>query len=66
MSMISDRQVKKRGWFRRGPWEMGATVMIVLGIVMMMQPFSLWFYSHSFLVILIGTISFIIFSHFPE
>jgi hypothetical protein len=52
--------------FRRGPWEMLATVLIALGVVMLMQPFSLGLYSYSFLVTLIGTVMFIITSHFPE
>ena len=28
--------------FRRGPWEMLATILIALGVVMLMQPFALW------------------------
>jgi hypothetical protein len=52
--------------FRRGAWEMLATVLIALGVVMLMQPFSIGLYSYSFLVTLIGTVMFIITSHFPE
>ena len=52
--------------FRRGPWENAATALIGLGVVMLMQPFALWLYSHSFVVILVGTIGFVIVSHFPE
>ena len=52
--------------FRRGPWEMLATILIALGVVMLMQPFFLWAYSWSFLVTLAGTVMFIITSHFPE
>jgi hypothetical protein len=33
---------------------------------MLMQPFSLWLYGWSFTAILIGTIGFVIVSHFPE
>jgi hypothetical protein len=51
---------------RRGPWENLATVLIALGVVMLMQPFVLWAYTWSFLVTLIGTVMFIITSHFPE
>jgi hypothetical protein len=51
---------------RRGPWEMFATILIALGVVMLMQPFFLWAYTWSFLVTLIGTVMFIIVSHFPE
>ncbi|MES2335228.1 MAG: hypothetical protein V4551_11205 [Pseudomonadota bacterium] len=51
---------------RRGPWEMLATILIALGVVMLMQPFVLWAYTWSFLVTLVGTVMFIITSHFPE
>ena len=51
---------------RRGPWEMLATILIALGVVMLMQPYFLWAYTWSFVVTLIGTVMFIITSHFPE
>ncbi len=51
---------------RRGPWEMLATILIALGVVMLMQPFFLWAYTWSFVVTLVGTVLFIITSHFPE
>jgi hypothetical protein len=51
---------------RRGPWENLASVLIGLGVVMLMQPFALWAYTWSFLVTLVGTVMFIITSHFPE
>lgn len=51
---------------RRGPWEMVASVLIALGVVMLMQPFALWAYTWSFLVTLAGTVMFIVVSHFPE
>jgi drug/metabolite transporter (DMT)-like permease len=51
---------------RRGPWEMLATILIALGVVMLMQPFFLLAYTWSFLVTLLGTLMFIIVSHFPE
>ena len=52
--------------FRRGPWEMVATILIALGVFMLMQPFVLWAFTHSFIVTLVGTVMFIIVSHFPE
>jgi hypothetical protein len=52
--------------FRRGPWEMLATILIGLGVFMLMQPFFLWAFTWSFIVTLIGTVMFIITSHFPE
>ncbi|MBI1417927.1 MAG: hypothetical protein GC146_11950 [Limimaricola sp.] len=51
---------------RRGPWEMLATILIALGVVMLMQPFVLILFTWSFLVTLAGTVMFIIVSHFPE
>jgi hypothetical protein len=52
--------------FRRGPWEMVASILIALGVVMLMQPYFLWAYTYSFFVTLSGTVMFIIVSHFPE
>jgi uncharacterized membrane protein YjjP (DUF1212 family) len=51
---------------RRGPWEMVASILIAVGVVMLMQPYVLWAYTYSFIVTLIGTVMFIIVSHFPE
>jgi hypothetical protein len=51
---------------RRGPWEMLASILIGLGVVMLMQPFALWAFTYSFVVTLVGTVMFIITSHFPE
>ena len=51
---------------RRDAWEMVASVLIALGVVMLMQPLSLTLYSCSFLVTLVGTVMFIVVSHFPE
>jgi hypothetical protein len=55
-----------RRWLRRDPWENAASIVIGLGVVMLMQPFSLWLFGHALVVILIGTIGFVIVSHFPE
>ncbi len=52
--------------FRRGPWEMVASILIAIGVVMLMQPFVLSIYTYSFIVTLVGTVMFIIVSHFPE
>ena len=51
---------------RRGPWENLATILIGLGVVMLMQPFSATAYAHSFVTILAGTLLFAVVSHFPE
>jgi hypothetical protein len=51
---------------RRGPWELLASVLIAIGVVMLMQPFALWAFTYSFIVTLVGTVLFIIVSHFPD
>ena len=52
--------------FRRGAWELLATILIVAGVCMLMQPFVLWAFTYSFVTTLVGTVMFIIVSHFPE
>ncbi len=52
--------------FRRGPWEGVACTVIVVGVFMLMQPFALVLYTYSFITILVGTVMFIVVSHFPE
>ena len=52
--------------FHRGPWEMVATILIALGVFMLMQPYVLVAFTYSFLVTLVGTVIFIVVSHFPE
>ncbi len=52
--------------FLRRPWENAASIAIALGVVMLMQPFSAWLYNKSFVVLLVGTIGFLIVSHFDE
>lgn len=66
MSAGAGTTAKRRRWFRRGPWENAAAVLIVAGIVMMMQPFSILLYTYSFITILTGTLGFVVVSHFPE
>jgi hypothetical protein len=56
----------KRRFFRRGPWEAGAIGLIGIGVVMLMQPFSLSLYGYSFVTILAGTLGFVVVSHFPD
>jgi hypothetical protein len=67
---MSTKLVTKRGrfarWFRRGPWENGATALIGVGIFMLVQPFSIDLYGYSFVTILAGTLGFVAVSHFPS
>ena len=69
MSAELHRPTQRAGigrFFRRAPWEAGATAVIALGVVMLMQPFSLALYGWSFLVILAGTLGFVVVSHFRD
>jgi hypothetical protein len=66
MSTLPPKEANTRRWFRRGPWENLASCLIGVGVVMLMQPLSLSLYSYSFSVILLGTVMFVIVSHFPE
>jgi hypothetical protein len=50
--------------FRRGAWEMLASILIAIGVVMLMQGIAIWLYTYSFIVTLVGTVMFIIVSHF--
>jgi len=51
---------------RRGPWEALATVLIALGVFMLMQPFVMWAFTYSFVTTLVGTVMFIVVSHFRD
>lgn len=66
MNLSARKPSALRRLFRRGPWEAAATTAIAAGVVMLMQPFSIALYGYSFSVILIGTVGFVIVSHFPD
>jgi hypothetical protein len=63
---VEHRRSRFSLWLRRGPSEAVAMTLIGLGVVMLMQPFSLSLYSYSFVTILAGTLGFVIVSHFPD
>ncbi len=52
-------------WTPRAVAETLATLLIALGVLMLMQPFALTLYSWSFLVMLAGTVLFVVGSKFP-
>ena len=60
------RSGRPRRFFRRGPWEGAAIALIIAGVVMLMQPFSLALYGYSFATVLLGTVMFIVVSKFPR
>lgn len=51
---------------RRGPMETLATLLIAAGVLMLLQPFSLTLYGHSFVTTLIGVVMFTFVTKFPE
>ena len=53
-------------FFRRGPWEVTTTALIGIGLVMLMQPWSLDVFSYGFTVLLAGVVGFSIAGKLPE
>ena len=57
---------KKRSIWRVGIWEPITTATILGGLVMLMQPFSMFLFTYSFIVILAGTVGFAFATKLPE
>lgn len=53
-------------WARRGILENVAIGLILLGVFMLVQPFSITLYGWSFITVLVGVAMFTIVSKFPE
>lgn len=53
-------------WARRGLLENIAIGLILLGVFMLVQPFSITLYGWSFITVLVGIVMFTIVSKFPE
>ena len=53
-------------FFRRGPMETVATILIAAGFLMLFQPFAITLYTYSFITLLVGTVMFMVVSKFPE
>jgi hypothetical protein len=51
---------------RRGPWEGLATLIIAAGLIMLMQPLAIALYTWSFVTIIVGTVMFVVVSHFGD
>jgi hypothetical protein len=56
----------RKRWYRRGPWEAGTMALIAIGLVMLMQPFSLAVFSYAFSVLLIGVIGYTVAGKLPQ
>ena len=67
MSRLVERRASRfPRLLRRRPCEAVSMTLIGLGVVMLMQPFSLDMFGYSFVTILAGTLGFVIVSHFPD
>jgi hypothetical protein len=53
-------------WARRGLLENVAIALILVGVFMLVQPFSIHLYGWSFITVLAGIVMFTIVSKFPE
>ena len=53
-------------FFRRGPWELAASIVIGAGVLMLLQPFALLLYTWSFVTTLTGVVLFTIAARLPE
>jgi len=53
-------------WLRRGPWENTTTALIGLGLVMLMQPWSLEVYGYAFDVLLAGVLGYSVAGKLPQ
>ena len=45
---MSEKKSLLRRIFRRSIWENASTVLILVGVFMLMQPFAMWMYTYSF------------------
>ena len=54
-----------KAWFQRRPWERVTVALIGAGLVMLMQPWSIELYSHSFVVLLAGVVGYSIAGKLP-
>jgi hypothetical protein len=53
-------------WLRRTPLENAATVVIVCGVAMLLQPWSMTLFTWSFATTLVGTVMFMVVSKLPD
>ncbi|MED5619104.1 hypothetical protein [Ideonella sp. BN130291] len=63
---MTTTQPPHRKWLRRAPWEAGAGGLIGLGLLMLMQPWSIAVYSYGFTVLLVGVIGYDISGRLPQ
>ena len=61
----SDKSPASR-WIRRGLWEPLFAILIGLGLVMLMQPWSIQVYGYSFSVLLLGVLGYSVAGKLPK
>jgi VIT1/CCC1 family predicted Fe2+/Mn2+ transporter len=69
MTKISPKEPSKGRWprwARRAIMENVAIALILFGVFMLVQPFSITLYGWSFLTVLAGVVMFTVVSKFPE
>jgi VIT1/CCC1 family predicted Fe2+/Mn2+ transporter len=64
MTKIQQRRWPR--WARRGLMENVAIALILIGVFMLVQPFSITLYGWSFVTVLAGVVMFTVVSKFPE
>jgi VIT1/CCC1 family predicted Fe2+/Mn2+ transporter len=64
--MTKASQRRWPSWARRGLMENVAIALILIGVFMLVQPFSITLYGWSFITVLVGVVMFTIVSKFPE
>ena len=64
VTSVGANMTSKR-FFRRAPWEHGTAGLIGLGLVMLMQPWSIEVFSYGFTVLLAGVIGYSIAGKLP-
>lgn len=65
LTKISQRR-RWPSWARRGTMENVAIALILIGVFMLVQPFSITLYGWSFVTVLVGVVMFTVVSKFPE
>ena len=63
--MSSTKPASSR-WLRKASWERSSEVLIGLGLVMLMQPWSITVYSYGFTVLLAGVVGYTIAGKLPQ
>jgi len=64
MSTVSLKGLSR--WLRRGPWEVTTMALIGVGLLMLMQPWSIEIYGYSFVVLLAGVAGYSIAVKLPQ